>query len=76
LIARKGTYDFLEKGRLIYSVDIGFRNLWMDMYMENDLGWYKEKDIYMGPYASLRIKFSSKEMWTFVKRKDRKKGQS
>ncbi len=69
-------YDFLEKGRLIYSADIGFRNLYMDMYMENDLGWYKEKDIYMGPYASLRIKFSSKEMWTFVKRKDRKKGQS
>jgi hypothetical protein len=45
----------------------------MDMYVENDLGWAKEKDNYSGPYISVRAKFSSLEKWTFVKRKDRKK---
>ena len=37
------------------------------------MGWYKEKDIYRGPYATIRIKFSSEEMWKYVKRKDRNK---
>jgi len=44
--------------------------------MENDNGWYKEKDIYQGPYATVRVKFFSKEMWQYVKRKDRKKAES
>jgi len=66
-------YDFLETARLTYSADIGYRNLYMDLKMDNDTGWYKELDKYRGPYATLRIKFSSKEMWKYVKRKDRNK---
>ena len=66
-------YDFLETARLTYSADVGYRNLFMDLKMDNDIGWYKEKDIYRGPYATVRVKFSSKEMWKFVKRKDRNK---
>lgn len=66
-------YDFLKTARLTYSADIGYRNLFMDLRMDNDIGWYKEKDIYRGPYATVRIKFSSKEMWKYVKRKDRNK---
>ena len=56
-----------------YSTSLGFRQLFMDMYMENDMGWAKEKDIYNGPYISIRAKFSSLEKLTYVKRKDRKK---
>lgn len=66
-------YDFLELDRLAFSADIGYRNLFMDLKMDNDMGWYKEKDIYRGPYATIRIKFSSEEMWKYVKRKDRNK---
>ena len=66
-------YDFLETGRLAFSADIGYRNLFMDLKMDNDMGWYKEKDIYRGPYATIRVKFSSEEMWKYVKRKDRNK---
>jgi hypothetical protein len=66
-------YEFLQKGRLTYSADLGFRDLFMDLKMDNDMGWYKEKDIYLGPYATIRIKFSSKEMWKHEKRKDRNK---
>lgn len=56
-----------------YSASLGFRQLFMDMHMENDMGWAKEKDIYSGPYISTRAKFSSLEKLTHVKRKDRKK---
>ena len=56
-------YDFLETDRFAYSADIGYRNLFMDLKMDNDMGWYKEKDIYRGPYATIRVKFSSEEMW-------------
>ena len=70
------TYEFLRTGRLTYSADIGYRDLFMDLDMENEVGWYHEKDIYKGPYASLRIKFSSAEMWKYVKRKDRVKSNS
>ncbi len=66
-------YDFLETGRFAFSADIGYRNLFMDLKMDNDMGWYKEKDIYRGPYATIRVKFSSEEMWKYVKRKDRNK---
>jgi len=66
-------YDFLETERFAYSADIGYRNLFMDLKMDNDTGWYKEKDIYRGPYATFRVKFSSEEMWKYIKRKDRKK---
>ena len=66
-------YDFLETARWAFSADIGFRDLYMDLKMTNDMGWYKEKDIYRGPYATIRIKFSSDEMWKYVKRKDRNK---
>jgi hypothetical protein len=41
--------------------------------MTNDMGWYKENDIYRGPYATIRVKFSSEEIWKYVKRKDRNK---
>jgi hypothetical protein len=66
-------YDFFETGRLAFSADLGYRNLFMDLKMDNDMGWYKEKDIYRGPYATIRVKFSSEEMWKYVKRKDRNK---
>jgi len=70
------TYEFLQTARLTYSADLGYRDLFMDLDMENEVGWYHEKDIYKGPYASLRIKFSSDEMWKYVKRKDRVKSSS
>jgi hypothetical protein len=66
-------YDFLKTGRLAYSADIGYRDLYMDLKMDNVMGWYKEKDIYRGPYATIRVKFSSEEMWKYIKRKDRNK---
>jgi hypothetical protein len=66
-------YEFLKTARLTYSADIGYRYLFMDLKMDNDMGWYKENDLYQGPYATIRIKFSSEEMWKFVKRKDRNK---
>ncbi len=69
----KGVYDFYKGKNWSYSASIGFRQLFMDMHMENDLGWAKEKDIYSGPYISIRAKFSSLEKWTHIKRKDRKK---
>ena len=69
----KAVYDFYKGKNWSYSASLGYRNLFMDMEMENDIGWAKEKDIYSGPYISLRAKFSSIEKWTHVKRKDRKK---
>ena len=71
----KAVYDFYKGDNWSYSASLGFRKLFMDMYMENDLGWAKEKDIYTGPYISLRAKFSSLEKWTHIKRKDRKKNK-
>jgi hypothetical protein len=56
-------YEFLQAGRMTYTVDVGYRNLFMDMDVENDIGLYHEKDIYTGPYATIRILFSSEEMW-------------
>jgi len=68
----KGAYDFYKGDNWSYSASIGFRQLFMDAYMENDMGWAKEKDIYSGPYISIRAKFSSIEKWTYVRKKDRK----
>ena len=67
----KGVYDFYKGDNLSYSASFGFRNLFMDMEMENDMGWAKEKDIYSGPYISIRAKFSSAEKWTHIRKKDR-----
>ena len=66
-------YEFLKTARMTYFADIGYRYLFMDLKMDNNSGWYKEKDLYQGPYATIRVKFSSEEMWRFVKRKDRNK---
>lgn len=68
----KGVYDFYKGDNWSYSVSLGFRTLFMDMEMENDLGWAKEKDIYSGPYISIRAKFSSIEKWTFIRKKGKK----
>jgi hypothetical protein len=68
-----GAWDFYQKNRVGMSADIGYRFLFMDLHVDNDIGWYEEKDIYQGPYATLRIKYFSKEMWHPVKHKDRKK---
>ena len=65
MINIKAVYDFYKVGNWSYSASLGFRNLFMDMYMENDLGWAKEKDIYSGPYLSIRAKFSSTELWSY-----------
>jgi hypothetical protein len=56
-------YEFLQAGRFTYTVDVGYRNLFMDMDITKDIGTYHEKDIYSGPYATLRILFSSAELW-------------
>ena len=69
-------WDFLKKKRTKYSVDLGFRTLFLDMKIENENGWYKEKDNYFGPYISVRILFSSKDLWSFTKKKDRKKSEN
>ena len=68
----KGVYDFYKGDNWTYNIGIGYRKLFMDMYMKNDLGWAKETDHYSGPYFAIRAKFSSSERWTYVKRKDRK----
>ena len=68
----KAAYDFYKSNNWSYSASLGYRNLFMDMEMENDMGWARENDIYSGPYISLRAKFSSLEKWTYVKKKDRK----
>ncbi len=60
----KGVYDFYKSENWSYSASLGYRKLFMDMYVENDIGWGKEKDNYSGPYLSIRAKFSSTEMWT------------
>ena len=65
-------YNFLKTNRLTFSADVGYRCLFLDMKIETDNGWYKEEDIYQGPYASVRVLFSSKETWKFVRKKDRK----
>lgn len=67
----KGVYDFYKGDNWSYSASLGFRVLYMDMYMEDERGWATEKDIYTGPYISLRAKFSSAEKWTHVRKKDR-----
>ena len=56
-------YEFLQTDRMTYTVDVGYRNLFMDMDAENDKGLYHEKDIYSGPYATIRVLFSSEELW-------------
>ena len=56
-------YEFLQAGRMTYTVDVGYRNLFMNMDIEKDIGTYHEKDIYSGPYATLRVLFSSEELW-------------
>jgi len=56
-------YEFLQTSRLTYTVDVGYRNLFMDMDISKDIGVYHEKDIYSGPYATIRVLFSSAELW-------------
>jgi hypothetical protein len=56
-------YEFLKTGQMTYTVDVGYRNLFMDMDITKDVGTYHEKDIYTGPYATIRVLFSSEEMW-------------
>lgn len=67
----KGVYDFYKGDNWSYSASLGFRKLFMDMYMEDDHGWAQEEDNYTGPYISLRAKFSSTEIWKYVRKKDR-----
>lgn len=56
-------YEFLQAGSMTYTVDVGYRNLFMDMDITKDIGSYHEKDIYSGPYATIRILYSSAELW-------------
>ncbi len=48
---------------MTYTVDAGYRNLFMHMDAEKDIGTYHEKDIYSGPHATIRVLFSSEKMW-------------
>ena len=57
----KGVYDFYKGDNWSYSISLGWRTLFMDMEMQNDIGWATETDNYSGPYISLRAKFSSTE---------------
>jgi len=69
----RAIYDFYKGEKWSSSVSLGYRTLFMDMEMTNDLGdWATEKDNYSGPYVSVRVKFSSPEKWTFIRKKDRK----
>jgi hypothetical protein len=68
----RAIYDFYKGDNWSSQISLGYRSLFMDMDMSNDLGWAREKDIYSGPYISIRAKFSSDEKWTYVKKKDRK----
>ena len=68
-----GSYDFLHTSRIILSADLGYRFLYMKLESENDIGLYQEKDFYNGPYLTAKIRFFSKAMWKYVKKKDRKK---
>jgi len=68
----RGTYDFYQGEKWSSAVSIGYRTLFMDADMSNDQGWAREKDIYRGPYLGVRVKFSSIEQWTYIRKKDRK----
>lgn len=72
----KAVYDVYKGEHWSYSVSLGFRQLFMDMYMENEMGWAREEDTYSGPYISVRTKFSSSEKWTHVPRRERKKSEN
>jgi hypothetical protein len=67
-----GTYEFWHTKRIALSGDIGYRFLYMYLKMDNDQGWYHEKDFYNGPYATLRIKLFSKDLWRPGKHKENK----
>jgi hypothetical protein len=56
-------YEFLKAGRMTYTVDVGYRNLFMDMDASKDTGTYHEKDSFSGPYATIRLLFSSEKLW-------------
>jgi hypothetical protein len=71
----KAAYDFYTTENWTYNVGIGFRKLFMDMRMENELGWAREEDHYSGPYFAIRAKFSSSEKWTYQRRRDKKKAK-
>ncbi len=46
----KGVYDFYKGDNWSYSASLGYRRLFMDMYMENEMGWAKENDIQRSLY--------------------------
>jgi hypothetical protein len=66
-------YDFLKTNRLSLSFDLGYRLLFMDLNVDNDLGWYKEKDFYQGPYATIRMKLFGRELWKPAGKKEKKR---
>jgi len=72
----KGVYDFYQKDNWSSSVSLGYRKLFMVMDVSDERGWAKEEDNYSGPYASIRVKFSSTELWTHISRKERKKREA
>ena len=60
-----GAYEFLKKNNWTYIVSAGYRNMFLYLDIEKDVGWYNEEDIYQGPYMGLRVKFSSQDLWKF-----------
>ncbi len=58
-------YEFLRTKRWTYIADVGYRNMYLNLDIENEKGWYSEKDIYRGPYATIRVNFASEEIWKF-----------
>lgn len=58
-------YEFFRTKRWTYIADVGYRNMYLNLDIENERGWYKEEDIYRGPYVTLRVSYASEELWKF-----------
>lgn len=54
-------YDFHVKNGYTWSVSGGYRSLVMDSKAEKNSNWFREKDIYTGPFIGIRVKFTEWE---------------
>ena len=54
----KGTYELLKKNNWSTLVSLGYRVLYMDSKASKDGSWFKEEDMYHGPFFSVIVRFS------------------
>lgn len=54
----RASYDVFKKGNWSGNVAAGYRTMVMDMDMEKNSSWAKEKDLYRGAFLGFRVKFS------------------